>query len=55
MQKYLETPAQVLSELSTTPQGLTSAEAASRLESYGKNKLAEAKKESLPKRFLKAL
>ena len=55
MQRYLETPEQVLQELDTTAQGLSNAEAAARLEKYGKNKLAEAKKESLAKRFLKAL
>ena len=55
MQKYLETPAQVLADLDSTPQGLSDAEAAARLEKNGKNKLEEAKKESLPRRFFKAL
>ncbi len=55
MQRYLETAEQVLTELETTPRGLSDAEAAARLEKNGKNKLAEAKKDSLAKRFFKAL
>ena len=55
MQRYLETAEQVLTELETTPQGLSDAEAAARLEKNGKNKLAEAQKDSLVKRFFKAL
>ena len=41
----------VLRELKTSKDGLTSQEAAKRLEQNGKNKLAEAKKDSLLKRF----
>ncbi len=41
----------VLQELKTSKDGLTSQEAAKRLEQNGKNKLAEAKKDSLLKRF----
>ena len=41
----------VLRELKTSKDGLTSEEAAKRLEQNGKNKLAEAKKDSLLKRF----
>ena len=55
MQRYLESPEQVLQDVVSVPQGLTAAEAAQRLEKNGKNKLAEAPKESLGKRFLKAL
>ena len=55
MQRYLETAEQVLKELETAPQGLSDAEAAARLEKNGKNKLAEAQKDSLAKRFFKAL
>lgn len=55
MQRYLESPEQVLRDVVSVPQGLTAAEAAQRLEKNGKNKLAEAPKESLGKRFLKAL
>ena len=55
MQRYLESPEQVLQEVNSTPQGLSEKEAASRLEKNGKNKLEEGKKESLGKRFWKAL
>ncbi len=55
MQRYLETPEQVLQDLGTTSQGLSASEAEERLTKNGKNKLAEAKKDSLGKRFLKAL
>ncbi|MDD7293660.1 MAG: calcium-translocating P-type ATPase, PMCA-type [Clostridiaceae bacterium] len=41
----------VLQELKTSKDGLTSQEAGKRLEQNGKNKLAEAKKDSLLKRF----
>ena len=41
----------VLRELKTSKDGLTSEEAGKRLEQNGKNKLAEAKKDSLLKRF----
>lgn len=41
----------VLQELKTSKDGLTSEEAGKRLEQSGKNKLAEAKKDSLLKRF----
>jgi len=52
---YLESTQSVLNELSTTENGLTSAEAESRLEKYGKNKLAEGKKDGLVKRFFAQL
>ena len=55
MQRYLETPEQVLREVVSVPQGLSAEEAAARLAKNGKNKLAEPPKESLAKRFLKAL
>ncbi len=55
MQRYLETPEQVLQELKSTPQGLSAAEAEERLAKNGKNKLEEGKKDSLLKRFWKAL
>ncbi|MCR5484964.1 MAG: calcium-translocating P-type ATPase, PMCA-type [Clostridiales bacterium] len=48
---YLESVESVLAETKSSPTGLTSAEAAKRLEENGKNKLAEAKKDSLIKRF----
>ncbi len=52
---YLETTDKVLSELETSENGLTSKEAARRLERDGKNKLAEAKKDGLLKKFFKSL
>ena len=55
MQRYLETPEQVLQELDSTPQGLSAAEAEARLAKNGKNKLEEGKKDGLLKRFWKAL
>lgn len=55
MKEYLKTVNQVFDEIGSTENGLTSSEAASRLEKNGKNKLAEGKKESLIQRFLKQL
>ena len=55
MKEYLKKSKDVLSELSTSENGLSAAEAAKRLEQNGKNKLAEGKKESLFHRFLKQL
>ena len=47
MKHYLETVEAVFKEVQSSEAGLTSAEAAARLERNGKNKLAEAKKESM--------
>ncbi len=55
MKHYLETTDAVLTEVSSAPDGLSSAEAERRLSENGKNKLAEGKKESLIHRFLKQL
>ncbi len=55
MKEYLRNSAEVLNEVGTTADGLTSAEAADRLEKSGKNKLAEGKKESLIVKFFKQL
>ena len=55
MKEYLKKSKDVLSELSSSENGLSAAEAAKRLEQNGKNKLAEGKKESLFHRFLKQL
>ncbi len=52
MQYYLKNVDETLSEVKSNEQGLTSKEAAERLAKDGKNKLAEAKKDSLLKRFL---
>ena len=55
MKEYLSSSADVLSELKSSEAGLSSAEAAKRLEENGANKLQEGKKESLVKRFFKQL
>ena len=55
MKEYLRSSAEVLEEVGTTQDGLSSDEAASRLEKNGKNKLVEGKKESLIVRFFKQL
>ena len=54
-QEYLVNVDEVLKVQNTTLKGLTSAEAEKRLASTGKNKLAEGKKDSLFKRFVKEL
>jgi len=51
MKYYLENVENVFEEVKSNPQGLSSAEAAKRAEQYGKNKLAEAKKDSMLKKF----
>ena len=51
MKFYCEEVEKVLSETKSSKEGLTSSEAAKRLGENGKNKLAEAKKDSLLKRF----
>ena len=55
MKHFLKETADVLKEFNTTENGLTSEEAAKREEQYGKNKLREAKKTSLIKRFFQQL
>ncbi len=55
MQFYCQDIEDVLGATESRRDGLTSAEAAARLEKNGKNKLAEAKKASLLKQFLKQL
>ena len=51
MKHYLESIESVFQEVNSAENGLTSAEAAARLEKNGKNKLAEAKKDSTLKKF----
>ena len=51
MKHYLENVEAVFSDVQSSPQGLTAEEAASRLQRDGKNKLAEAKKDSMIKKF----
>jgi len=55
MKEYLQTSEAVLQEVKSKANGLSSGEAAKRLEQNGKNKLAEAKKDSLLVRFLNQL
>ncbi len=55
MQRYLESTAEVLEALDAEETGLTSKEAQARLEANGKNKLAQPPKDSMLKKFLKAL
>lgn len=55
MKHYLHTTDEVFSEVKSSSQGLTSAEAEKRLEKNGKNKLAEAKKVSTFSRFIDQL
>ena len=55
MKEYLKPFAEVLSDNHTSEAGLSAAEAKARLEKNGKNKLKEAKKESLLHRFLMQL
>ncbi len=51
MKHYLETAEAVFAEVQSSEAGLSSQEAAARLEKNGKNKLAEAKKDSTLKKF----
>ena len=51
MKHYLSETKEVLEEVKSSPEGLSAEEAASRLEANGKNKLNEAKKTSMFKRF----
>ena len=55
MQFYLKETDAVFEEVKSSEVGLTSEEAAKRLEQNGKNKLAEAKKDSMLKRFVDQL
>ena len=51
MKHYLESTDAVFRQVASCPEGLTSAQAEERLLKNGKNKLAEAKKDSMLKRF----
>ncbi|MGM9653428.1 MAG: cation-translocating P-type ATPase [Eubacteriales bacterium] len=52
MKEYLAQTEKVLAQNASTPDGLSSGEAAGRLEKHGPNKLKEGKKESLLHKFL---
>ncbi|MGX7047892.1 ATPase [Lactococcus piscium] len=49
---YIQSPDEVLSDLTTTKKGLTSSEAAARLAKYGKNELDAGEKKTLLMKFL---
>lgn len=51
MKHYLSEAEDVLKSLNAAQEGITSEEAGKREEKYGKNKLQEAKKTSIIKRF----
>jgi len=55
MKPYLQSTQAVLSAQNTSKTGLTSEEAAARLETYGHNKLAEGRRTTLLQRFWKQL
>ena len=55
MKHYLEETSSVFEEVGSSAAGLTTAEAEARLAKNGKNKLAEGKKDSILKQFLKQL
>ena len=55
MKFYLESAEDVIREVGSSPDGISDAEAAARLEKNGKNKLDEGKKDSLLKRFFNQL
>lgn len=55
MKEYLKDKSAVFDEIKSSESGLTAAEAATRLEKNGKNKLAEGKKETLLHKFLSQL
>ncbi len=55
MKYYLEEKEQVLMEVNSSEEGLTSEEAAKRLEKNGKNKLEEAKGKSTIRKFFEQM
>ena len=55
MKEYLQSADEVLSAQKSSPAGLSTADAGQRLEKFGKNKLAEAKKESLLHKFFQEI
>ena len=55
MKYYLKETSEVINSVNSSESGLSSAEAATRLEKNGKNKLVEGKKESLIVKFFKQL
>lgn len=55
MKEYLKETKEVLKDLASNENGLSSSEAESRLEKNGKNKLKEPEKDGLIKKFFKSL
>ena len=55
MNEYLKETKEVLNELESNPNGLSTAEAQKRLEKNGKNKLKEPEKDGIVKKFIKSL
>ena len=55
MKPYLTSPEETLKQLNASTEGLSTQEAAQRLEKHGPNKLAEGKKTTLMQRFLSQL
>ena len=55
MKEYLESADEILRGQNASENGLTAGEAAKRMEEHGPNKLVEAKKVSLVRRFLNQL
>ena len=55
MKYYCEDAAEVLRQVDSSSEGLTSGEAAKRLERDGRNELAAEKKDSLIKQFFKQM
>ncbi len=55
MNYYLQDKEEVLKEVDSSEAGLTSTEAAKRIEKYGKNKLEEPPKKTLAQRFIESL
>lgn len=55
MKEYLKSASEVLKELKTTENGISQKEAEERLKKNGQNKLAEAPREGMIKKFIKSL
>ena len=54
-QEYVQTPQELMEQLNASPDGLSSTDAAARLEQYGPNKLKDAEKPTLLQRFIDQL
>lgn len=55
MKEYLKNSEEVLKDLGSTQNGISSVEAKNRLEKNGKNKLKEPEKDGIIKKFIKSL